>query len=254
MRIPYCEGLKLQGMRPIQEDSFRSHAERGIFSVADGFGGPIPGANASECACESVDAYLSRGSRDPDATLPFVLRSYLSLAGNVLLNAVAYANQKILEENKKKNINERGGSSLVSGYLDGDLLTLASVGSCHAWLLRGNHYSSLITPRTYERLLSPTDVSGTSRWAGKSQTPLMALGMVEDLEPEMVEYRVESGDWLILHTDGLRLSQIQASFEKILGIKQKKLNKQQSAQEVLSFMSEISKESSDNTSILLVLL
>jgi hypothetical protein len=241
-------------MRPIQEDSFRFHAERGIFSVADGFGGPIPGANASECACESIDAYLSRGSRDPDATLPFVLRSYLSLAGNVLLNAVAYANQRILEENKKKNINERGGSSLVSGYLDGDLLTLASVGSCHAWLLRGDNCSSLITPRTYERLLSPADISGTSKLAGKSQTPLMALGLVEDLEPEMVEFKVKSGDWFILHTDGLRFSKDQAGFEKILDIKRKKLNKHQSAQNALSFMSEISKESLDNATILLVLL
>ncbi len=254
MRIPYCAGLKLQGMRPIQEDSFRFHAERGIFSVADGFGGPIPGVHASEFAGELVDTYLSRGSRDPDATLPFVLRSYLSLAGNILFNALIYANQRIFAENRKKNINERGGSSLVSAYLDEGLLTLASVGSCHAWLLRGDNYSPLITPRTYERLLNPGGFSESLTWMGNSQVPLMALGMVEDLEPEMVECKVSPGDWLILHTDGLRLPNGQPGLDEILKIKQKRLIKQQSAHEVFSFIGDVSKMNTDNAAILLVIL
>jgi serine phosphatase RsbU (regulator of sigma subunit) len=32
----------------------------------------------------------------------------------------------------------------------------------------------------------------------------MALGMDRDLEPEIVELRVEPGDWVLLHTDGFR--------------------------------------------------
>jgi serine phosphatase RsbU (regulator of sigma subunit) len=31
----------------------------------------------------------------------------------------------------------------------------------------------------------------------------MAVGMAEDLEPEIFEYRVKPGDWLLFHTDGV---------------------------------------------------
>jgi serine/threonine protein phosphatase PrpC len=33
--------------------------------------------------------------------------------------------------------------------------------------------------------------------------PLAAVGMSEDLEPEIVEYRVRPGDWLLFQSDGM---------------------------------------------------
>ena len=32
---------------------------------------------------------------------------------------------------------------------------------------------------------------------------MMALGLYEDFEPEVFEFKVRSGDWLLLHTDGV---------------------------------------------------
>ncbi|MBU6376876.1 MAG: SpoIIE family protein phosphatase, partial [Bdellovibrionales bacterium] len=139
---------------------------------------------------------------DLEATMPFVLRNYFSLAGNVLFNAVIHANRKVLQENKSKNVHEKGGASLIAGFLDGDLLALANVGSCSAWLFREGRVCDLVMPRSYGRLVDPFE---GGRSIPHIQAPLMAMGMSEDLEPEICEYRVRSGDWLLLATDGVDL-------------------------------------------------
>ena len=99
-----------EGMRSHQEDHLLADSERGIFIVADGFGGKIPGARASQSACEEVKGFLFKEAGDLDATLPFVLRSYFSLAGNVLFNALVHANRKVTRANLGKSAHEKGGA------------------------------------------------------------------------------------------------------------------------------------------------
>lgn len=189
-----------QGSRPIQEDAFLSQPERGLFVVADGFGGSGPGVEASKLACESVARFLEKEARDRDATLPFTLKSYYSLAGNVLLNSIIFANEKIRSHFKGKTSNARGGASVTAAFLDEDTLAFANFGSCRVDLIRRGEWKELVTPRSYARLLDPT--GGSDSKAG-FQFPLVALGLLEEIEPEVFEMRVEAGDWVILRTDGL---------------------------------------------------
>ncbi len=188
-----------QGKMPAQEDAVAVDRERRIFVVADGFGGPTAGAAASKLACDEIQHFLVKESGDLEATLPFVIRSYFSLAGNVLFNALLYANRKAMAQNKEKGIHERGGASVLAGFMDGDLLALAAAGGCSAWLFREGKEASLVMERTYGKLCEPffADLPIGLR------APLTALGMSEDLEPEIFEYRVQKGDWLLLATDGL---------------------------------------------------
>src|SRR4051794_18797760 len=99
------------GQRPGQEDYVLADREKGIFVVADGFGGPTPGALAAKTACETIKKFLFKEAGDLDATLPFVLRNYFSLAGNVLFNSLIYANSKLYSLNRNKNVHEKGGAS-----------------------------------------------------------------------------------------------------------------------------------------------
>src|SRR5690606_16370015 len=92
-----------QGEAAIQEDYVLAKKERGLFVVGDGFGGGENGANASRIACESVLGFLDKEAGDLEATLPFVLRKYYSLAGNVLFNTLVHANKKVLKANQGKN-------------------------------------------------------------------------------------------------------------------------------------------------------
>lgn len=189
-----------QGGAPSQEDYVIGKQDRGVFAVADGFGGSGPGARASKTACESVVHFLEREAGDLEATLPFVLRSYFSLAGNVLFNALIHANQEVLSLNKKKSMNEKGGASMVAAFLDEGLFALANIGSCSAWLIRGGSAREIVTPRSYARLSDPFAVDP----APEQSAPLMAMGVSEDIEPEIFEFKVNEGDWVLLHTDGLR--------------------------------------------------
>ena len=108
--------------------------------------------------------FLFKEAGDRDATLPFVLRSYFSLAGNVLFNALIFANRKVLKLNGKKNVHEKGGASLIAGFMDGDLLALANVGVCSAMLMREGKSQELVVPRSYGKLADPfSDRVGDAR-------------------------------------------------------------------------------------------
>ncbi len=58
----------------------------------------------------------------------------------------------------------------------------------------------LVVPRDYARLRDPLFPRE------EHSAPLMALGLDADLEPEVVELRLQSGDCVLLHTDGIRPS------------------------------------------------
>lgn len=189
-----------QGNAPSQEDFTIAKKDRGLFVVADGFGGMSAGIAASKIACDSVLQFLEREAGDIEATLPFVLRSYFSLAGNVLFNALIHANRNVFNFNKGKALNEKGGSSCVAGFLDEDLLALANIGCCSVYLIRSGKIQELVTPRSYAKLCNPMDEDPEAGLA----IPLMSMGMSEDLEPEIIEFRVQPGDWVVLQTDGVR--------------------------------------------------
>ncbi len=189
-----------QGEAQSQEDFVLGKKDRGLFVVADGFGGSGVGSQVSQTACEAVLGFLEKEAGDVEATLPFVLRSYFSLAGNVLFNALIHANRKVSLLNRGKSLNEKGGASVLAAFLDEDLFAIGSVGGCTAWLIRNGQSTELVAPRTYARLCDPFDTDPDPQMAA----PLMAMGMSDDLEPEIIEFRVKPGDQVLLHSDGLR--------------------------------------------------
>ncbi len=232
-----------QGNRPGQEDHLIVDREKGIFIIADGFGGPIPGAQAAKAACDGIRGFLFKEAGDRDATFPFVLRTYFSLAGNVLFNSLIYANRKLIALNKGKDVHERGGASVLAGYMDGDLLALANVGLCNAWLLREGSAVQLVMPRNFGQLCDPFQ----SEIPEELRVPLIALGMSVDLEPEIVEYRIKPNDWLILATDGIpRHAQAE-----ILNIQQIRLNPDSAIQQINSVLGHLNY--SDNGAVSVII-
>ncbi len=218
--------------------------DKSIFAVADGFGGPQSGSAAAKQACEATRAFLSREGGDADATLPFVIRHYYSLVGNVLFNAVVHANRELMHSNKNRNVHEKGGASLLAAYLDESMLGIANVGTCGALLVRGNDASELVTPRSYARLVDVTNGKRTDH----KNVPLAALGISDDLEPEIVEVKIRGGDWLILFTDGFDAQSVK---DAIQSIKQGKFN----AEDVPVLLEEWvqKQDKDDNASLLLVI-
>lgn len=200
-KIQSFQLFSTQGSSAAQEDFVLGRQERGLFVVADGFGGASAGYQAAKAACEAVLSFLQKEAGDLEATLPFVLRSYYSLAGNVLFNSLIHANERVNSLNQKKtSANEKGGASVVAGFFDEGLFALANVGCCSAWMIREQRLQELVTPRSYARLRDPFVVDP----GPDDAIPLMAMGTAIDLEPEIVEFQVRPGDLVLLQTDGVR--------------------------------------------------
>lgn len=243
LKIRGALNLSLQGDTPSQEDYVLPSGERGIFALADGFGGPGPGAAAARGACEAVKAFLEKEAGDHEATMPFVLRSYYSLAANVLFNALVHANRKLLALNRDRRGSERGGASVVAGYLDGEFLALANVGACAAWIFRSGVGAELVSPRTYSRLRDPMAFDTRA----DQTAPLTALGLAEDLEPEISEFRIQPGDWLLLHSDGLSSAARDSIRDLQLGTWEPGQALEEAQKLICNF------QNSDNTSISLII-
>jgi len=197
MPIEWVEGFQFQGGSPLQEDFFTVNPDRGIFILADGFGGSAGKASA-ETAVMGMKKFLEQEAGDLDATLPFELRSYYSLAGNVLFNAIAFANHKVNQMNEGRSTSEKGGASLVAGYLEGRLLAIANVGACRVHLLRNGKVKEIVNPKTLERQVNPFQEDSDSA------VPLMSFGTAKQLEPEVVEIELQPGDRICFSTSGIR--------------------------------------------------
>ena len=202
VRIPlkFAEGFQFQGNVPVQEDYFEMNPERGIYILADGFGGGA-GREAAEIAVKSVRQFLEQEAGDLDATLPFELRPYYSLAGNVLFNAISYANQKVYQFNQKRSWLDSGGASLMAGYLEGRLLALAQVGVNRLHLKRGAALKEVVSPKSLLSQVNPMDEEGAG-----DEVPLMSFGTSKSLEPEVTEIEIRTGDQLFFQSSGVKKS------------------------------------------------
>ncbi len=182
--------------RELNEDSYLVHPERELFGIADGFGGVGIGDKAAKKSLEDVKFFVENGLGDSEVTLPFIYRSYYTASANLIFNAFLYANGQLCKENQNKSIQTRAGASLLFSFFQKPHLTLAHVGLCQAYLLRGSKLQSITTPRSYHFFRGG---GFNPRWT----FPLMALGFAKDLEPEILELKVEKGDVLFLMTDGV---------------------------------------------------
>ncbi len=196
--IQWVQSLQYQGLAPVQEDHLNVNSERGIFLLADGFGGSA-GEKAAQTVTQSMKQFLEQEAGDLDATLPFELRPYYSLAGNVLFNAVAFANQKLQQMNQGQSWMDAGGASIIAGYLEGKLLSIANVGACSAHLFRNGKSKEIIIPKTLARQENPFEEEASDG----SAVPLMSFGTVKQLEPEITEIELKPGDQLCFQTAGV---------------------------------------------------
>jgi serine/threonine protein phosphatase PrpC len=170
--------------------------EEQLFCMVSALGRGVESRVSAEGICRSVQEFLKSQARDEDATLPYVIRSYYSLAGNVLFNAILHANQKVYSSNQKKTGHQKTAASLVAGYLDGNLLALAQVGGLRVLLERQGRVCEIVRPRTFGQLVDPLELTQ----GFENHLPMMALGMASDCEPEIIELRVEPGDRVLVET------------------------------------------------------
>lgn len=193
-------GLK----RKINEDRFLLAPELGLYIVADGMGGHKAGEVASRMVVETMADYWRRlRERRPPAFLSPVNQD-LPLEAKHLVNSIMMCNTLIHEVQKKPQYHRMG--STVSALLqEGSHLWTANVGDSPVFLfdrgrlIRVSEEHSIEAEQRTMGLTQPGNPSSTRF----KNILTRVLGMGETVKVYVNTIRPESGDFILLCSDGL---------------------------------------------------
>jgi PPM family protein phosphatase len=186
-------GLSDRGcVRPNNEDYFITDAESGIFILADGMGGANAGEYASRLSAESVHQYLLHvPPHDGAGTLEQAFRE---------------ANRAVRQAaSGKPELDVMGTTLLAARAIDDSRLEIGSVGDSRAYFCSHGALSRVTEDQTW--------VAEVGSRIGLTEEALrkhpmrhvltMAVGTAEDLRVQSSTLQLDSGDQVLLCSDGL---------------------------------------------------
>ncbi len=159
-----------------------------LFAVADGMGGHAAGEIASEIA---VNVLAERAPEHPD--------------GEALAQAVVDANREVIRASHDGRGREGMGTTMTAAMLEGERLVIAQVGDSRAYLLHQGKLQqltrdhSLMADMIEAGQLTPEE----ARCHPQRSVITRALGSDPNLHPDIYEINVETGDRLLVCSDGL---------------------------------------------------
>ena len=192
--------VSVQGIaRNSKDDSTGTSIDGRILLVADGIGrdagGEIASAMAIETARNQLETTLSRQSTGELVGDP-----------SLLINAaMAQANQAVLDLAHKPK-HSGTSSTLVVGVFDGPRIHVQSAGDSRAYLIRGTIIEQLTVDDSFTQMMLSCGLVSRedARTHPRRGVLLRALGQHDFVpNPDVVTRELESGDRILLCTDGL---------------------------------------------------
>ena len=191
-------------VRSHNEDSIVADASSGFVILADGIGG----YNAGEVASGIAAAMLSTGLKqvldgaDPGSIEP---ESGETLAVKILGEQIAGANASIYQAAKSQPQYSGMGTTLVVGLFYDNRLSVAHIGDSRLYRLRGDEFKQITRDHSLlqEQIDSGMITEEMARFSQNRNLVTRALGIDNEVEPEIHTYEVEVGDVYLLCSDGL---------------------------------------------------
>lgn len=159
-----------------------------LFAVADGMGGHAAGEVASEIA---VRVLSELAPEHPD--------------GEALGRAIEEANRAVIQAAREGRGRQGMGTTITAAMLEGERLVIAQVGDSRAYLLHQGKLQqltrdhSLMADMIEAGQLTPEE----ARTHPQRSVITRALGSDAHLHPDIYEINVETGDRLLICSDGL---------------------------------------------------
>lgn len=209
-------------VRKDNEDSFYVSEENdkvNLQLIADGIGGQNHGKFASMMTIQSLVAYMREN-----------IDKYNKK--ELLENAVKYANSEIFKFSNKYEDFAGMGSTLIALCLDENKAYITHAGDSRCYMIRNGFISQITVDNSYVEYLLQKGVINTEEAKNHPQKNLItkAIGMENEIEIDLDEIQVNSGDIFLLCSDGLTSM---LSDEAILHIVQKKNSNMQTCAEEL---------------------
>ena len=184
MNVKVGAATDIGQVREGNEDSYLVVAP--LYAVADGMGGHRGGEVASSLALETVQSLFERKEGS-------------------LADQVAQANRAVFERSQNDRAVSGMGTTLTAALIDGNKVHLVHVGDSRAYLLRGGQLTQLTEDHTLvHRMVVEGEITAEEAETHPHRSILTrALGVDEKVQVDEGDVQVESGDRLLLCTDGL---------------------------------------------------
>ena len=192
--------------RSTNEDCFSVREDLSLFVVADGVGGHAAGEVASQAVVEDIVAFIEATlAMSTDQTWPIPFDPEQSVNANRLRAGFRMGNRRLAAQIASSSELRGMATTAVAVLIDGGTGTLAHVGDSRAYRLRDGQLDRLT--RDHSWVEEQIRIGALSETAAR-QHPwrnivTRALSGSEDLEVEIQEVALQSGDRLLLCSDGV---------------------------------------------------
>lgn len=194
--------------RTNNEDSFGYDLQTELFVVCDGMGGSAAGETASATAVKEL---VEQFSREDTPAVTREERLYLS---------IVHANRQVYRMAQSSSDLHGMGTTLVSACVEARRMIVGNVGDSRAYFLRNGVCVQITNDHSFvaEQVRSGS-MDVTEAGASPFQSLITrAIGAAETVEPDIFSGNLQSGDILLLTTDGLtRYADANAIASLILG-------------------------------------
>jgi len=187
------------------EDALTVDEEQKLYVVADGMGGHAAGEVASRIAVESIEEFVTLTSGNQEITWPFGLDETISYDGNRLKTAIRHANRKVLEATRESAELEGMATTVAAVLVEDDIANLAHVGDSRIYLWSGGEMTLLTSDHSWvnEQIQTGVISPEQARSHPLRNVVTRALGGRADLLVDIQSRKMESGDVLLVCSDGL---------------------------------------------------
>jgi protein phosphatase len=215
-RIADIAGISHAGARRSTHDTIAWDAERGLALVADGVGGANAGEIASQTAALSITGDLRAASLASRLHEP----QLASQSGRTALvqELIRRANQRIFAAALREPALNGMQTTLAMTLLADDFMTVASIGDSRIYRLRRGALMQLTrdhnvaAERAARGNLSPYQAARSTLRATLSR----ALGVFGSAAADIQHLALETGDRLMLCTDGLNKVALDSDIARLL--------------------------------------
>jgi serine/threonine protein phosphatase PrpC len=189
------------GRRPNNEDCYCQKPELGFFAVADGLGGHEGGEVASQLVLSTVADFLTSQVGQPQPA-PAVPAGAGGGEESLLVRAVRLAHHEV-------HVRQSGRLSMMASTITAVLLrdgeaVVCNLGDSRTFLVRGGLLRRLTRDHTVLAEMEEAGLDTTNPFAMMHRNSLTgAVGMEASVDPECNRVAVQSGDVLVLASDGL---------------------------------------------------
>ncbi len=185
--------------RSNNEDSFGYDANQQIYVVCDGMGGGAAGEVASALAVRTlIESFDSTAINPTPGSESFPVEERL-------MASILEANRVVWKAGSEDPELRTMGTTLVCACLDQERMIIGNVGDSRAYLLRGSDCIQITLDHSLlEEQMRLSNITPEQAAASGLQSVITrAVGVVEDVEPDLFAVALQMDDLLLLASDGL---------------------------------------------------